>query len=129
LQSRLLVDPGDAWTVDAVTGELVEQSVATRWRVTGHGVFDAKQQVREQYEPFFRDEHAFEASLSRRQSGVASTTSYDALGRAVRQDLPNGTFTDTAFAAWSRTTRDPNDSSAEATAYVDARDSLLTTDP
>ena len=128
LQRRVLVEPGTAYVEDG--GNLVEDDdISPRWRVTGHIVYDAKQQVRQQFEPFFRGDHAWEAALSRRQFGVATTAHYDALGRGVRQDFPNGTFTDTTFTAWSRTTRDPNDSVGDASDYSTPRSSLATTAP
>ena len=128
LQRRVLVEPGTAYVEDG--GNLVEDDdISPRWRVTGHIVYDAKQQVRQQFEPFFRGDHAWEAALSRRQFGVATTAHYDALGRGVRQDFPNGTFTDTTFTAWSRTTRDPNDSVGDASDYSTPRASLSTTEP
>lgn len=73
--------------------------------------------------------HAFESALTHRPFGVATTTTYDALGRPVRQDLPNGTFTDTTFTPWSQTVLDPNDTVLEATGYVSARDWRPLSDP
>src|SRR5690606_19354830 len=72
LQRRVLVEPGPAYVENG--GNLVEDDdVSPRWRVTGHIVYDAKQQVRQEFEPFFRGDHAWEATLSRRQFGVATT--------------------------------------------------------
>ena len=127
LQSRVLVDPGIAWTV--VGSTFVEAEATTRWRVTGYVAFDAKGQPRQQYEPFFRADQVWEAALDRRRFGVSGTTTFDALGRTTRQDLPNDTFTETTFAPWSRRALDPNDTVDRATAYVSARSVLPTGDP
>ncbi|HJL14454.1 MAG TPA: SpvB/TcaC N-terminal domain-containing protein, partial [Sandaracinaceae bacterium LLY-WYZ-13_1] len=129
LQQRALVEPGDAWTEDPGTGELVEAPVTTRWRVSGHTVFDAKQQPVAEYEPFFRDTSDFEAALDRRQFGVATTTTYDALGRAIEQRFPNDTFTETRHTPWVQTQYDANDSSDRATDYRSVRESRPTSDP
>lgn len=42
----------------------------------------------------------FQVALNRRQLGVAAETTFDALGRAVRQDFPNGTYTETTIGPW-----------------------------
>ncbi|MCC6874202.1 MAG: hypothetical protein IT378_07820, partial [Sandaracinaceae bacterium] len=129
IQTRTRVEPGVAWTLDPGTGELVEAPVTTRWRVSGHVVLDAKQLPRAQYEPFFRDDHAFEAALARRQVGVATTTTYDALGRVTQRALPNGTLSRTTYRPWRQESSDPNDSVGLATEYVAARAGLAASDP
>ncbi|MFO0761900.1 MAG: hypothetical protein U0359_36005 [Byssovorax sp.] len=42
---------------------------------------------------------------------------YDPLGRLIRTDLPNGTFSKVVFDPWKQTTFDPNDTVTESLWY------------
>ncbi|MGE0791850.1 MAG: SpvB/TcaC N-terminal domain-containing protein [Sandaracinaceae bacterium] len=127
LQARRRVEDGTAWV--EVSGSLVEANSTDRWLVSGYAVYDDKQRVVATFEPFFRDGVGFEVANDRRQFGVSPTTTFDVLGRSVRQDMPNGTFSETVFGPWSQQTFDVNDTSDRASAYKTPRQSLPTTDP
>lgn len=86
-----------------------DPAAAPRWAASGWQVRDHKGQVVEDWEPAFTSSDAFEPDLRR---GAPLRTAYDALGRAVRKDAPDGTFTRVVFGAWSQTTHDANDTSA-----------------
>lgn len=80
-----------------------------RWRVSGHTVFDNKQQVVRQYEPFFSPTHEFESDEELQAFGETTVTSYDPLGRATAILYPNLTTERTEFLAWETRRHDPND--------------------
>ncbi len=61
--------------------------------------------------------------------GVSPRAHYDAMGRTTRQDLPNGTYSETSFTPWSHSASDPNDTVSGATDYVSARSGLAIDDP
>ena len=87
---------------------------APRWRGTGRVVLNAKGLPIKQYEPFYATTDTFEAEEG--FSGVTPILTYDALGRAVRVDLPNGTLRRVAFDPWQQSTWDENDTIDESTA-------------
>ncbi len=49
--------------------------------------------------------------------GVTSILRYDPLGRLIRTDLPNGTFSKVVFDPWKETRFDPNDTVLESAWY------------
>lgn len=60
--------------------------------------------------------------------GVTPILHYDQLGRLVRTDLPNGTFSLVAFDPWMETRWDPNDTVADSLWYA-SRAGLESDDP
>ncbi len=56
--------------------------------------------------------------------GITAVLRYDALGRLIRTDLPNGTFSRVVFDPWMQTTFDPNDNVAPLDSSDTAGESL-----
>lgn len=88
-----------------------------RWVGTGRVVLDNKGNAVKRYEPFFSASEEFE--WDDEFGGVAATTTFDPVGRAIRVDLPNGTRRRVAFGPWSQTTWDENDCSTDADLTAD----------
>ena len=59
-----------------------------------------------QYEPAFSNQFGCEFPQA---NGVTTTTYYDALGRVVRVEMPDGTFSRVEFSPWEVISYDPND--------------------
>ena len=130
LQDKTLVEPGPAIQRDGAGKVVVDAGgrpvlapAATRWRASGHVVYDAKQRPGRQYEPFFTTTAAFESDVVLQHVGVSTLTRYDATGRVVGQDLPNGTYTRTTYGAWSVVREDPDDTVLDS-AYLALREGL-----
>jgi RHS repeat-associated protein len=121
LQQKALVESGPAIQRDS-TGKIVLDaaghamlaSATPRWRTSGHTVHDAKQRPIRDYEPFFSPSPTFEGDDVLRQFGVATLTSYDAAGRQIGRQFPNGTFTRINIGAWQIEEADPNDTVMES---------------
>ena len=116
LQKKSLVGPGPAIQRDGVGhvvvdagGEPVLAQVATRWRASGHTVYDAKQRPVRTYDPFFTGQPGFEGDAALQQLGNATLVAYDAVGRVVAQHFPNGTFTRATIGSWQIEQADQND--------------------
>ncbi|MEO5726951.1 MAG: RHS repeat-associated core domain-containing protein [Byssovorax sp.] len=109
-------DGGGALVHDT-QGALVLAASDPRWVGTGRTVFDNKGNPVKQYEPFFSSTPAYEDETELVAWGVTPVLRYDALGRLIRTDLPNGTFSKVVFDAWKQTTYDPNDTVAESLWY------------
>jgi RHS repeat-associated protein len=116
LQSKQKVEPGlvirrddsGAVVLDS-DGRPEEEHSDERWLVSGHTVYNNKQQPVRQYEPFFSSTPLFEPDSELRHYGVSDHLRYDSIGRMIRQDLPNGTFSRIETTPWEIRTYDPND--------------------
>lgn len=133
LQSKARTEPGPALKRD-VDGHLVldpggfpvEGPATERWLVGGHTVYNRKQQAVRQYEPYYSTTAAYEPEEALAHFGVFQQYQYDAAGRLIRQDLPNGTFSRSEFASWTVRHYDPNDTVLDSL-YRTVRDGLADT--
>ena len=121
LQEKVRVEPGPAITRDAGGQVIVDANgpllghAAERWRVSGHVVHDAKGQPIRVFEPYFSPAAAYEDDVALERFGVSTLTTYDALGRAVRVDLPDGTYARTRYAPWATEAASPGDTVLDST--------------
>ncbi|HRI70383.1 MAG TPA: SpvB/TcaC N-terminal domain-containing protein, partial [Polyangium sp.] len=95
-------------------GELVLANVASRWVGTGRVIKDNKGNPVKQYEPFFSSTHEYEDEDDLVEWGVTPILRYDPLGRLVRTDFPDGSYSRVEFTPWEQSTFDGNDTVLEA---------------
>lgn len=125
LQVKERVESGPAVAPDG-RGGLVTVDVAPphpRWRASGHTVYNNKQQVVRQYEPFFSTTHLFQSDGELESFGVTTVTEYDPLGRPIRVRYPNDTRTRAEHTPWGTTRYDPNDT-VRGSRYEEFREGL-----
>ena len=116
IQRKIQAEPGLA-PLRGTNGLLqVDKQVETspRWVGTGRTVYDNKGNPVKQYEPFFSSSHLYEEEPDLVESGVTPVLHYDPLGRLIRTDFPNGTFSRVEFDPWEQTTWDANDTVLES---------------
>ena len=82
---------------------------AARWIGSGRTVFNNKGHAVKKYEPYFSATDAYESEASVVATGVTPVLHYDALGRLIETELPDGTHTRVVFSAWHEEHWDPND--------------------
>jgi RHS repeat-associated protein len=92
-----------------IAGSPVQEQSDQRWLVSGHVIYNNKQQPVRQFEPFFSSIIEFETDEVMQTHGVSAHTYYDAVGREVRTDFPNGTFTEVRITPWKIQSFDQND--------------------
>ncbi len=81
-----------------------------RWIASGKTVFNNKGNPVKQYEPYFNaSEHRFEAADTAAEVGVTSILYYDAPGRLIRTEFPDGSFSSVGFSPWMSLIYDRND--------------------
>ncbi|WP_437606631.1 hypothetical protein WMF20_37545 [Sorangium sp. So ce834] len=119
---------GTGALVHDAQGDLVLSHATPRWVGTGRTVLDNKGNPVKQYEPFFSATYEYEDEAELVEWGVTPILRYDPLGRLIRTDLPNGTFSRVEFDAWKQTSHDPNDTVLESAWYA-ARQALAAGDP
>ena len=100
--------PGKALAIDA-GGALVEVDADPRWVGSGRVVLNNKGNMVKRYEPYFSATSEYENARAIRELGVTPFIHYDALGRNLRTDFPNGTFTRADYGPWSSSVYDSND--------------------
>ena len=87
-----------------------------RWLASGKTILNNKGKAVKQYEPYFsvdnlgQPNHRFEEP---REVGVTPIIYYDAVGRTVRTELPDGSYSRVEFSPWHVTSYDPNDTVLE----------------
>ena len=81
-----------------------------RWIVNGKTVLNNKGKPVKQYEPYFSTQSTCRAEGDvQEEVGVTSLMYYDAAGRVVRTEMPDGTFSRVEFSPWHVKTFDAND--------------------
>jgi RHS repeat-associated protein len=133
LQAKRLVEPGDAILRDGSGNLLLGPDgrprlgpVPQRWQVSGHVVYNRKQEPVRHYEPFYSGTPDYEPDAA--ELGAFHATAYDAVGRPTRTDAPNGTLTRTAYGPWASTQLDANDTVLDS-GYRLLREGLPPSDP
>ncbi|HEU5134851.1 MAG TPA: SpvB/TcaC N-terminal domain-containing protein [Steroidobacteraceae bacterium] len=99
-------------------------SDAPRWIVNGLTVLNNKGKPVKQYEPFFSRQFGCEMP---RPEGVTPILYYDAAGRVIRTDAPDGTFSRVEFSPWHSWQFDAGDTALESAWYA-ARSSPTASD-
>lgn len=126
---KIQAEPGPALTIDA-QGNLitVDTSPQVRWVGTGRTIYDNKGNPAKKYEPYFSATPEYETEQALVERGVTPILHYDPIGRLVRIDNPNGTFSRVEFDAWQQVTWDENDTVLESAWYTE-RQALDKSDP
>ncbi|WP_022949762.1 SpvB/TcaC N-terminal domain-containing protein [Methylohalobius crimeensis] len=110
-------DGGGNVLVKKVQAEPETAGGPLRWIANGKTVLNNKGKPVKQYEPYFsvdefgQPNHRFEDP---HEQGVTPIMYYDAPGRLVRTELPDGSFSRVEFSPWHVTSYDPNDTVLEA---------------
>ena len=87
---------------------------SARWVASGRTVLNNKGNPVKQYEPYFSADWDWESEEALASVGVTAIVTYDALGRAMRTDMPDGTTSRVVFSSWHVEQWDPNDTVAAA---------------
>ncbi|MDO7174040.1 SpvB/TcaC N-terminal domain-containing protein [Mariniflexile sp. AS56] len=117
IQSKTLVESGPD-TIQYLGDSIVlradgEPQLITsddlRWQVSGFVVYNNKQEVVQQYEPYFSPIVDFETDEINATFGQSGLIEYDAIGRQKRINLADGTYTKVEFNPWYSKQYDAND--------------------
>ncbi|TAM93905.1 MAG: hypothetical protein EPN39_18960, partial [Chitinophagaceae bacterium] len=119
MQMKAQAEPGVAlqWQNGAIVQ--VDTSPNMRWITSGRTIYNNKGNPVKQYEPFFSTTFQFESEAQLVGIGFSPVFYYDALGRNIRIDRANGTFSFVAFDAWQQQSWDENDTVLQSQWYSD----------
>ena len=110
--------PGKALRVNP-DGSVTEVEANPRWVGNGRTVLNNKGNPVKEYEPYFSTTHEYEDEEALREIGVTPILFYDAAGRNIRTELPDGTFAKVEFDPWMGRIFDTNDTVKESQWYAD----------
>jgi hypothetical protein len=110
--------PGKALKVNP-DGSVMEVDADPRWVGNGRTILNNKGNPVKQYEPYFSTTHEYEDEKVLREIGVTPILYYDAVGRNIRTQFPNGTFAKVEFDPWMQKVFDANDTVKHSQWYVD----------
>lgn len=129
LEKKNKTRKGDAHYVDPISNTLATTHANPRWIGTGRTLYDNKGSPVRQWEPYFSTTVDYEEEDALRQWGVTPEIHYDPLGRAVRTDFPDGSFSKVEFTPWARLDWDRNDTVIASAWYTDRGAPLATAQP
>lgn len=113
---QVIVNYDNTYTVaDINTAALNPKQL--RWIGNGRTVLNNKGNTVKQYEPYFSVTHKYEDLKELVETGVTPLMYYDALGRLIKTEMPDGTFSKTEFNSWKQSFYDPNDTILESPWY------------
>lgn len=116
MAKQVTVNPDNSITVSETdTSLLVPKQL--RWLGNGRTVLNNKGKPVKQYEPYFSVTHEYEDYKELVETGVTPVLYYDAAGRQVRTDYPNGTFTHVEYDSWKQSSYDQNDNVLQSEWY------------
>jgi len=93
-----------------------EAGEGLRWITNGKTVLNNKGKPVKQFEPYFTDHHRYEEPA---EVGVTPIIYYDAAGRTVRTEMPDGAFSRVEFSPWHFRAWDANDTVLESQWFID----------
>jgi RHS repeat-associated protein len=105
--------------VKKVQAEPEQPGGPLRWVASGKTILNNKGKPVKQYEPYFSPPvvgHRFEEPT---EVGVTPVIYYDALGRVIRTESPDGSYSRVEFSPWHMQTFDQNDTVKESKWYTD----------
>ncbi|MEL6142887.1 MAG: toxin, partial [Bacteroidota bacterium] len=117
IMQKVPAEPGLATVL--VDGVIEEVNAPRRWVGNGRTIFNNKGMAIKQYEPYFSPTHEYENEPELVEYGVTPIMHYDPVGRNIRTDLPDGTFTKIEFDPWQQRTFDQNDTVKDSQWYED----------
>lgn len=122
LMSKVQAEPGLAKSVvvnsdDSISITEADTGTALRWIGNGRTIKNNKGNIVKQYEPYFSANWHYEDIKELVETGVTPMMYYDAAGRLIKTEMPDGTFSKVDFNSWSSLIYDANDTVLQSEWY------------
>ncbi|PGT56988.1 SpvB/TcaC N-terminal domain-containing protein [Bacillus thuringiensis] len=126
MAKQAMVNSDGSYTVtDTDTSAITPKQL--RWIGSGRTVLNNKGNAVKQYEPYFSITHNYENLKELVETGVTPIMYYDAPGRLIKTEMPDGTFSRTEFESWKQAVYDQNDTVLESSWYHNRTNRLIDT--
>ncbi|WP_158856393.1 SpvB/TcaC N-terminal domain-containing protein [Lunatibacter salilacus] len=128
VMKKVQAEPGPAKQVNVNSDHSIEINVINtaslspkqlRWIGNGKTINNNKGNPVKQYEPYFSVDWRYEDYKELVETSVTPIMYYDAAGRLIKTELPDGTFSKVEFDSWKQTEYDANDTVLESKWYDD----------
>ena len=96
-----------------------------RWIGSGRTVINNKGNAIKQYEPYFSVSPFYEDQKELIETGVTPILYYDVMGRVIKTEMPDDTFTKVEFDSWKQKVYDANDTILESNWYFNRTNRLI----
>jgi len=100
--------------VKKVQAEPEKAGQPIRWVASGKTILNNKGKPVKQYEPYFSSPAVGHQYEEPKEEGVTPVIYYDAVGRTVRTEMPDGSYSRVEFSPWYVKSYDPNDTAFNA---------------
>jgi RHS repeat-associated protein len=119
VMTKTQAEPGTALRWNTVTKQVEEVEANPRWIGNGRTIFNNKGNPVKQFEPYFSTTHEYESEDALVETGSTPVLYYDPVGRNIRTEFANGTFSKVEFDAWFFKSYDANDTVKDSQWYID----------
>ncbi|MDZ4810745.1 MAG: toxin TcdB middle/N-terminal domain-containing protein [Bacteroidota bacterium] len=96
-----------------------------RWIGNGRTIKNNKGNSVKQYEPYFSLSHHYEDFKELVETGVTPIIYYDAVGRNIKTEIPDGTYSKVEFDSWKQMMYDANDTVLDSPWYLNRINGLI----
>ncbi len=124
LAREVVVNPDNTiQIIETDTSTLIPPQL--RWIGNGRTIKNNKGNVVKQYEPYFSVNYQYEDVKELVETGVTPIHYYDALGRLIKTEMPDDTFSKVEFDSWKKVSYDTNDTILESSWYQNRTNNLI----
>jgi len=116
LAKEVIVNPGNTITINEINTAALNPK-QLRWIGNGRTIKNNKGNPVKQYEPYFSVNWHYEDYKELVETGVTPIMYYDAAGRLIKTEMPDGTFSKVEFDSWKQSVYDANDTVLESPWY------------
>lgn len=124
MAKQVIVQVDDSFAVSEIDTSLSNPK-QLRWVGNGRSILNNKGNAVKQYEPYFSVTHQYEELKELVETGVTPIMYYDAIGRLIKTELPDGTFSKVTFNSWQQTNYDTNDTVLDSSWYKNRTNNLI----
>ena len=122
IMKKVQAEPGKAKLVTAGANNSItitepDTTPFLRWTGNGRTIHNNKGNPVKQYEPYFSVSPKFEDEAELVQTGVTPVMYYDAIGRLIKTEMPDNTFSKVEFDSWQQKVYDQNDTVKDSDWY------------
>ena len=113
---QVIVHPDNTITINEIDTQLI-LPIQLRWMGNGRSLKNNKGNVVKKYEPYFSLSKDYEGYAELVETGVTTILYYDAAGRLIKSEMPDGTISKIVFDSWKQMNYDANDTILESAWY------------